>query len=176
MHVVDSRFLIDDDGRIVFRTWNAYVVIPEADLRLVRRRNFQANLLGAVALLASNIGWPQAYWRPWWLAVGAAVWAALYLQVGRWARERYGAATDPRIGMEVRAALARSGVEPPMWATVAWSVLSLALLAASLTARHSNSMRSYLFIAALAHLFGLFRRRGRIESGGQSNADAPSPM
>ena len=154
---IDSRFFIADDGRLYFRTLRHFVVIPEADLGLVRRRNFQANALGIAAVIVSNIGWPSAYWRPWWLAVGVGVWVAGYLAVGRWVRERYPEAdgfTDQR---ELRTALRRADPR-----TVGSDVLSgmLGVLSAliGLTDHKPRSPFVLLLLLTLLHFTGAFRR------------------
>ena len=154
---VDNRFFITDDGRLIFRTLRHFVVIPESDLGLVRRRNFQANALGVVAVILSNIGWPQAYWRPSWLAAGIGVWIAAYLTVGRWVRERYPAADGFADQRELRNAIDRADPR-----TVGSDVLSavFGLLSAliGLTDHKPRSPFVLLLVLTLLHFTGALRR------------------
>jgi len=162
---VDSRFFITDDGRLIFRTLRHFVVIPESDLGLVRRRNFQANALGVVAVILSNIGWPQTYWRPWWLAIGIGVWIAAYVTVSRWVRERYLEA-DFANQRELRSAIDRGDPR-----TIGSDVLSalFALLSAliGLTDPKPRSPFVLLLLLSLLQFTGAFwrwKRASRVDS------------
>lgn len=161
VHRIDSRFFIADDGRIIFRTGQHYVAVPESDLGLVRRRNMQANALGVVAVIASNVGWPVEYWRPWWLAVGTGVWVAAYLWVGRWARERYADATDPAIAREIRQAVDRN-LGPSAANSFVIGAFGLVAVIATLLQDTPRSPWLLFLLLAATHLHGAFRSLRRL--------------
>lgn len=162
IHRIDSRFFVSDDGRIIFRAGKQYVVVPEQDLGLVRRRNMQANALGVIAVIASNFGWPQAYWRPWWLAVGIAIWVAAYLWVGRWVRERYSEATDPLLVDEVRKAVDRSIGATGAGNQLASGLFALFALTFAFLQDKPRSPWLLFLLIALSHFHGAFRRLRRL--------------
>ena len=107
MHAVDSRFFVADDGRIVFRTWQRIVYIPEPDLERVRRRNMWANVIGFAAV-AFESRLSKTIWHAWWGLVGCGDPGRRVFEVGRWARERYGDATSPAMEKDIRLALRRA--------------------------------------------------------------------
>lgn len=162
IHRIDTRFLIAEDGRILFRTGGQFVVVPEADLWLVRRRNMQANAIGIAAVVLSNVGWPQTYWRPWWLAVGLGIWFAAYLWVGRWARERYGPTTDPMIAQEIRRAIDRSDPRSIGSEIAAGLLLALLAFAAVLVQDKPRSPWILFLVIAMTHFHGAFKRLRRL--------------
>ena len=170
IHRIDSRFFVADDGRIIFRAGTHYVVVPEPDLGLVRRRNMQANTCGVIAVVVSNVGWPAAYWRPWWLAVGIAMWVAAYLWVGRWVRERYADATDPTIARDVRAAVDRT-LGPAVGNDIVAGVFGLIAFIAALLQNRPRSPWLLFLLVALTHLHGAFRNMRRLnETDAESTA------
>jgi hypothetical protein len=168
---IDSRFFIADDGRLIFRTLRRFVVIPEPDLGLVRRRNFQANAFGVFAVIVSNIGWPAAYWRPWWLLVGIGVWAAAFLLVGRWARERYPEAGGLVDARELRTAIARADTRTVGSDVLAGTIALLSTILAVVAPRPHSPAVMFL-VTALLHFTGAFRRR---KSASDIEADAVPP-
>ena len=171
IHRIDSRFFVADDGRIIFRAGTHYVVVPEPDLGLVRRRNMQANALGVTAVVLSNFGWPAAYWRPWWLGVGIAIWGAAYLWVGRWARERYAEATDPTVARDVRRAVDRNLGPSVGQNMVAGLFALLAFIGALLQSKPRSPWLGFLLVA-LTHLHGAFRSLRRLnDTDAESYAD-----
>ena len=154
---VDSRFLITDDGRLIFRTLRHYVLIPESDLGLVRRRNFPANALGVAAVVLSNIGWPRAYWRPSWLAIGIGVWVVAYLAVNRWVRERYPDADGVLDLRELRMAIDRADPRS-VGSDVLSAVFGLLSAVIGLTDHKPRSPFVLLLVLTLLHFTGAFRR------------------
>jgi hypothetical protein len=154
---VDSRFFVADDGRLIFRTGRAFVVIPEADLWLVRRRKFQANAVGACTVILSNIGWPTAYWRPWWLLVGIGVWAAAFLWVGRWARERYPEVNGVMDARELQDAIRRADTRT-VGSDLFAGVIALLMATLALIDHTPRSPAVLFLLPTLAHFTGAFRR------------------
>jgi hypothetical protein len=121
----------------------------------------QANVLGVIAVIASNFGWPQAYWRPWWLAVGIAIWVVAYLWVGRWVCERYSESVDPLLAHEVRTAVDRSIGATGAGNQLASGVFALFAVAFALRDKPRSPWLLFLLIA-LTHFHGAFRRLRRL--------------
>lgn len=160
IHGVDGRFFIGDDGRIIYRSWGRAVVIPEPDLSLVRRRNAQATALGVVAILASMVGWPQAYWRVWWIAIGFGIAVAANLLVSRWVAERYGASDDPTLSKEIVAARLRHTSPGQIVSSIVMAVLSFGLILFGIYTGRAGSSSVFLLGVYAAHgLIGVQRLR-----------------
>jgi hypothetical protein len=157
MHAVDSRFFVADDGRIVFRTWQRFVYIPEPDLERVRRRNMWANVIGFAAVAFSNLGYPRQYWHAWWGLVGVAIWVAAYFEVGRWARERYGDATSPAMEKDIRLALRRAGRGPNPSYEIAMGLIALVLMGINLVSGAPRPASTALLLGFVGNLFGAYR-------------------
>jgi hypothetical protein len=173
IHRIDSRFLIADDGRLIFRTLRHFVVIPESDLGLVRRRNFQANAFGVFAVILSNIGWPATYWRPWWLLVGIAAWIGAFLMVGRWARERYPETSGLVDAGELRAAISRADTRTVSSDAFA-GVVALLSTTLAVAAPRPHSPAVLFLLTAVLHFTGAFRRRKRTSEIEAESGSAPS--
>jgi phage shock protein PspC (stress-responsive transcriptional regulator) len=157
VHGVDGRFFVSDDGRIIFRSWGRAVVIPEPDLSLVRRRNAQAIAFGVVAVLASMVGWPQAYWRVWWIAIGFGIAVAANLLVSRWVAERYGSG-DPTLAAEIRAAQLRQTSPGRIGSDIAMAVLGAGVVLIGIYTGRPVRASSFLLLGYVAHGFLGVRR------------------
>jgi hypothetical protein len=167
IHGVDSRFFIADDGRIIFRAGRTAVVIPEPDLALVRRRNAQAIVVGVVSVLASLVGWPQAYWRVWWIAIGFGVAVAAKLAVSRWVRERYGSSGDPIVAEEIRAAQLRQTNPESLGMSIVSGGLAVVMLVSAILSGRPRGFSAVLLVLYVAQGFGATRRLRQMEQTDQ---------
>lgn len=145
---------------------------PRAGSVLVRRRNGQATALGVVAVLASMVGWPQAYWRVWWIAIGFGIAVAANLLVSRWVAERYGASGDPTLASEIEAARLRQTSPGQIGSDIAMAVLGAGVVLAGIYSGRPGRASSFLLLGYIANgLWGAQRFRKVQRAGRESSAN-----